>query len=100
MLSDPSDHVVNACVIWYHALQGAGGDSFGARGCEHERQWCAGSGLERAREGLCALQAGQLYWPQAAPQVGSSFTRWLQEYLLSTCLLQSHLITTRNVKSY
>lgn len=71
-LSDPSDLAVTGLVIWYHPLQGAGGDSFGACGCEHKRQWCAGSGLERAREGLCSLQAGQLYWPKVAPQVGSS----------------------------
>jgi len=84
-------------VVSSDIMQGAGGDSFGARGCEHKRQWCVGSGLERAREGLCSLQAGQLYWPEASPQVGSSYTRWLPNHLHSNCILQSHLITTQNV---
>lgn len=50
-------------------VQGAGGDPVGAGGCEHQRQWCVGSGAERAGEGLCPLPPGQLHSPQAAPQV-------------------------------
>ena len=96
MLSDRI-HVVNGHVIGYQSLQGAGGDLFGACGCEHKRQRCAGSGLQPAREGLCSLQAGQLHWPEAAPQVHASCTRCLQEHLHSIYIRQSHPITTQIV---